>query len=541
MNQSNQWPMYPQNVPSPHHQQQQQQSQQHQQHQPMQMQMPQHMPQMQQMQASQQPFNPASQWNLPMPLPPMPNGMNGMNPMGFLGMGIPPFNMFSPQMLHDALALSAPVAAADEKVLIETLIRYRAQGDNYKDALNSLHGKNGHSASLWKDYYLEHHDRLEKEVSSPDKSKAPEKRNAEAQEPKPVKPVKKPLIKVEPSPEPQSAAPRRGRPPNKSRRQSTPVQKPIASSSRTPSESLPNVGRRSTINSLTVDAPVYNRDMPPPHSEIRIPEPPSRSPTPPTKVIAKGRGNKFTDEDKDYFIKFISWKLSKDKNLSRNELCELLAEKVPHHTVPSWYAYWQNNHDLPDKILTTAHGEAWEEDDDDDGDEVEEKQEKKQNGTANRRSRYKDLSSDEDEEDIEDVESDDEEKTDVDEDTEIPAFDESAMGQSGSAFTQADLAIVARYVSTFDDWQSESFSAKWIPFGEKYTQRTSKSWAEYFRRNERTIMKLAKKIRKQGITTTSSRGRLSFDSGPPRTKRKYVAEEGSKDEHEAKASKTSAS
>ncbi|KAK1228653.1 hypothetical protein PQX77_008247 [Marasmius sp. AFHP31] len=521
MNQSNQWPIFPPNALPP-----QQQQQLHQQHQPMQLPMPQQI----QMQ-TQQHFNPAGQWNAPIPPPGMPNGMNGM---GFFGLGLPPFNMFSQQMFHDAFALSAPVVGADEKLLIETLIQSRAQGENFKDGLNGLHGKNGHSASLWKDYYLEHKERLDNEILNSSKQKTEAKHRVDIQEPKPMKPVKKPVIKAESSPGPSLSTKKRGRPPKQNRRQSSPLA-PKTSLNRASSDSLPKSGRRSTINSLTVDAPTYSKDMPPPNSEIRIPEPPSRSPTPPTKIVPKGRGNQFTPEDKEYFIKFVSWRLKCDPDLNRQDLCELLAEKAPHHPAPSWTSYWSNNHDLPDKILSAAHGEAW--DEEDEGEEDESEPEKEQ-VASRQRPRYKDLTSDE-EDDEDDAESDEEEETDDEDDMEIPSFDESAMGPSGTAFTEADLAITARYVSTFDDWSSTTFTSKWTPFAEKYKQRTAKSWGEYFRRNEKTIMKLAKRIRKQGITTTSPRGCLSFD-GPPRTKRK-IQPEDSKDEREAKALKTSAS
>lgn len=65
-----------------------------------------------------------------------------------------------------------------------------------------------------------------------------------------------------------------------------------------------------------------------PHMEPEIPPPPSRSPTPPTRIVAGIHGNKYTEEDKMYFIKFMQWRLQQDPTLKKNELCELLAEKV---------------------------------------------------------------------------------------------------------------------------------------------------------------------------------------------------------------------
>ena len=91
----------------------------------------------------------------------------------------------------------------------------------------------------------------------------------------------------------------------------------------------PQGSRRSTINSLTAPSPVYGDRLPPPNAEIKIPDPPSRSPSPPSNVIPhRGRGNKYTKEDRDFFIKFIGWRLKHDPSLTRLDLCNLLAEKV---------------------------------------------------------------------------------------------------------------------------------------------------------------------------------------------------------------------
>ncbi|KAJ7498431.1 hypothetical protein B0H11DRAFT_1997713 [Mycena galericulata] len=54
---------------------------------------------------------------------------------------------------------------------------------------------------------------------------------------------------------------------------------------------------RQTINSLTSYPPAYSDLIPAPCAELRIPDPPSRSPSPPTEVIPhnRGGGNKFTN------------------------------------------------------------------------------------------------------------------------------------------------------------------------------------------------------------------------------------------------------
>ena len=91
----------------------------------------------------------------------------------------------------------------------------------------------------------------------------------------------------------------------------------------------PSNGRRSTINSLTAPAPVFGNRLPAPNAEIKIPDPPSRSPSPPTNIIPhRGRGNKYTQEDRDFFIKFVGWRLKQDPTLTRQDICDLLSQKV---------------------------------------------------------------------------------------------------------------------------------------------------------------------------------------------------------------------
>jgi len=87
--------------------------------------------------------------------------------------------------------------------------------------------------------------------------------------------------------------------------------------------------KRATINSLTTHyAPQDLPNLVLPQTHIVVPKPPSRSPTPPTRVVPSARGNKYTEEDKAYFIKFISWHLKCNPELTKAELCAMLAEKV---------------------------------------------------------------------------------------------------------------------------------------------------------------------------------------------------------------------
>ncbi|KAJ7505042.1 hypothetical protein B0H11DRAFT_1680961, partial [Mycena galericulata] len=259
--------------------------------------------------------------------PPNQNWMHGvawsnqLPPQGFHNgtMVLPSF--FPRQVLHDAFVFSNPVSTEDEPILVKALASRRLNGETYKEALNQLHGVSGHSASLWKDYYLDNTDRL-------DLAAAPSQPFR--------KTTKKPIYKAVYSPDPDTPPP----PQPRQQRNLQPAQ-----SSRTKSSG----GYRRTINSLTTYLPVYTERLPPPNTELRIPEPPSRSPSPPTEVVPHNRGgNKFTSNDKAFFIKFLLWQLKGDPTLLRHELIDLLA---PHHNATSWGSYWSSHHDLPDKIL----------------------------------------------------------------------------------------------------------------------------------------------------------------------------------------------
>ncbi|KAJ7092572.1 hypothetical protein C8R44DRAFT_816036 [Mycena epipterygia] len=450
-----------------------------------------------------------------------PAWSNQMPPQGFHGgmAGLPPF--FPQQVLHDAFALSHPVEPADEPILLRALVESRSKGETYKDALNRLHGTSGHSASLWKDYYLDNKDRLDSAVQAYAAPSRP-----------PEKTAKKPSVgtyKAESSPFSSSVAMSSPAPSSRSRRQS---QQPVT-------RAEPSGGRRRTINSLTTHTPVYNEHLPPPNTELRIPDPPSRSPSPPTEVIPHNRGgNKFTPDDRAYFIKFILWRLKGDPTLLRNELCELLAEKAPHHNAQSWASYWSNHHDLPDKILASMRGGDIES-----SDEEESKPEKKK-PTLQRKPKYKDPSSESEltEEEEEEEEEDEDEDDENEDDIEIPPNDESMMGPRGGPFTKSDLGVVARHVASFPKFQDVSFQDKWADFARRYPQRASKSWNEYYRRNQHTIEKIAKKIRKlkaaegevrQVVVPPPPQPRPTWtapeNNGPPRAKRKFGVEEDLED------------
>jgi hypothetical protein len=65
-------------------------------------------------------------------------------------------------------------------------------------------------------------------------------------------------------------------------------------------------------------------------------------------------GNIYTRQDRDFFVDFIQYELTKDPELGKAELCDMLHRKAPHHTADSWKSHWSSRHAVADNILRLA-------------------------------------------------------------------------------------------------------------------------------------------------------------------------------------------
>lgn len=274
-----------------------------------------------------------------------------------------PFNvpLISQHIIQEAFAMSQPVNATDEPTLLTALLKAKQTDRNFKEALNGLHGvlifsplflcihyfiqTNSHSASLWKDYYLEHKERLDDWIEMCIKK---EKAGGSHNHAQPAhSSVRSPPAATNENSWKWSGVTVKKPSPASFNRETSPhsVAKSSRFSNSTPPVKLPSRGAkksssvmkelttvegrgRKTMNSLSVAEPVFGNGLLPPNACIKIPDPPSRSPSPPTNVVFQRRGNRYTKEDREYFIKFLSWRLKQNPSLSRQELCEMLAEKV---------------------------------------------------------------------------------------------------------------------------------------------------------------------------------------------------------------------
>lgn len=404
------------------------------------------------------------------------NAVPQQNPQPF-----DPTAPFLPQhFMQEFLRLSTPVGRSpdDDAVLVRALHDSRQNGKTYKQALEALHGINNHAANLWKDYYLDHHDRIEMLVSRLN------------QQPKTIK---KPFTTVPTAQErsgtssSQATQKRTLSPTLVSNRSSPklrgrlPKQSQSKRFSRTPPGQTTTTIRppkrpRATMNSLSADpAPTANtmvRGLTPPHADIPVPDPPSRSPTPPTIIHVGTNGNRYTPEDRDYFIKFITWKLKQNPWLTKRQLCDQLAVKVPHHSSTSWASHWHSRHDLADKILATyQRGEDAESRADSEPKSLPHTSERNSPSLGDPSTYY----------------------SDQDADTED---DEADMGEPGTPFTRGDWCMMARFMAR-SDWDEMTPKEKFDTFAETHdTERSAKSWAEFYRKNQDALLKLAKRYSK---------------------------------------------
>ncbi|KII93787.1 hypothetical protein PLICRDRAFT_171494 [Plicaturopsis crispa FD-325 SS-3] len=447
--------------------------------------------------------------------------------------------MLPPQIVQDALRLSAPVGTHpnDDELLVRVLRESALKGQTYRQAIEQLHAVNNHGANMWKDYYLDHKPRIDGLVES-----------------MPGKTAKKPTPRGARPPIPASSS-SRGRSTSHasdSRRASTSSHKAVKR--RGPAivpkhEKKPT--QRKTINSLTTHVPNQTDNLLPPHAFIKVPKPPSRSPTPPTEVVPGQRGNRYTQGDRDFFIRFISYELKKDASLTKADLCEKLFQKAPHHTAVSWSSHWHSRHDIADKILAAAKADvddaqySYEEsesehssDEDAEGEpesSVHGHESDHQSESASRSESESD-GDDDGSEYIANGDGSDQDNLQSDSEN-----DEDNMGSAGEPFNNADMRIVAKHIASVPNWGSRNNRERWGDFGARYSSRSTKSWVEYYRRYEKAIDQLVRRYRKrQRVQSTPSvppqRGRPTWaqkDSASTTPKRRLADEDGDGDEEDS--------
>ncbi|KAI0058974.1 hypothetical protein BV25DRAFT_1829529 [Artomyces pyxidatus] len=383
--------------------------------------------------------------------PPQPQQMPQQiqMPAQATGFTLPP-HLFT--TLPDVYKHNEPVGTSpnDEELLVNALHAAKSANITYRRALDEMHGVNNHAANLWKDYYLEHTDRLEARV----------KRLSEGAASNAVR-VKKPSHFQQSASAPAPAPPtRNGEAQQKKVRIDDRDTEPSSSKSHTPRPSQPSAPRRAPRPSL--------------------PRAPSHEPTPPKNVVPGARGNAFTPEDKQYFLDYITWELKCDPSIQRKDLVRGLGQKAPHHSKDSWGNYWMR-HDLADRILAAAQrGSLPESDHEGEDDEEGEDASADERRREELRARSVDIS---------------QYLGDADDDATLEELVRD-MGDRGERYTPADFRAMAKHVVSHKNWDELTSKQRWFPFHEIYPQRSCSAWTEAYRKREAEILKLADKYRR---------------------------------------------
>ncbi|KIM85138.1 hypothetical protein PILCRDRAFT_817120 [Piloderma croceum F 1598] len=433
----------------------------------------------------------------------VPNGMPVGLPVSM--QQAPQFNnslgLLPANILQDVFRLSVPVGSSpnDDTLLVQVLRDSAKRGQTYKQAIETLHGVNNHAANLWKDYYLDHKPRIDNLVSP-----LADTHVKTVKKPSPFLPPPAARAKSNDSIRTGSSSrvTQAHRPSIKKERISPKPFTSLASKPAAPS-------KRRTINSITAHEPSLNLKLLPPQADIKLPDPPSRPPTPPTRVVrGSNGGNRYTPEDKEFFIKFIHYELENDPSLTKHDLCVKLAEKVPSHSADSWKSYWSGAHELPDKIFASYDRAS-----SDDGHHP------KASAPApvlKPRPNYveSDSESESNVESLSESVSLSEADSDFEALEELLGADSNDEGESGGHFTMTDLRNVVLHLAAHPN---EKESTLWIKFHDEHPQRSDKSWREYYRRNDKEINRYLVKYRirertKQTAAPPPQRGRPSWAS-----------------------------
>lgn len=157
---------------------------------------------------------------------------------------------------------------------------------------------NNHAANLWKDYFLEHHQRIEAMVQT---------------RRRPFSGAKKPSFRND----------RRSHEP-------APSSALSHSHSNSPDRTRHDLSSKEQGSSTSMKAS-YRSNGSKPHtsrkrSNTRLL---SREPSPPTEVVPLQCGRfQYTQEEKDYFFRYVQWRYQQDPSVKKLQICEELYEKV---------------------------------------------------------------------------------------------------------------------------------------------------------------------------------------------------------------------
>ncbi|KAI0774191.1 hypothetical protein C8Q74DRAFT_816465 [Fomes fomentarius] len=351
----------------------------------------------------------------------------------------------------------------DEQLLIDTMKKWKARGLDPCQALEKLHSVNGHDDTVWKDYFLRNLEKLYPKIyplvagsehhtgtSSSSQPRSPQRPSRElprhsTNSQSHRDPMKRKNASASakgflsnPPPTATGSSDRR-------RVQAANVQ------ACSPAHSTPNRGSSQRTHPVSVsDSMSANRSRRgEPVGEYHVdtlipPSDPRKKPKAPTTSDQA----RFSDEERIFFIHFLRWRLNNGRIPSKTTLYKELAKETrPHRSADAWRKHWDNNSELPDKILIEAEKKARQDEEEESEDDSGEEQ------------------SDNDADDAPEEDSGDDEKG-----APKPGPPRRRRtGTSGVRVTEEDLRAMALYkAERIDTW--DTFTTKqgpWVEFADR--------------------------------------------------------------------------
>lgn len=343
-------------------------------------------------------------------------------------------------VLNSAVVGSCPT---DDDLIISALRDSGAKGWTYRQALENLHGVHNHTASQWKDYYLDHAHRINDLLLH---------RNSERIV------AKKPDI---------DSISRNGTSNDHGTQSASPV--------RIKHERLHPVDRERTESRVRIKLERTDKAK----GKARA----SRTPSPPRRPVKRGNKYMFTDEDREWFVRYVNYRLKEDPNLKKLDLCAEAGKKAPHHSSNSWLSHWSQQRDYYDARIPRYHDhpsrvepatDSSSSSSEDDGEE-----------NDNNASEYTSSRSDSTED------------TDSEEDI-------KRMSGAGETLNNADRRVIARWIASHGaEWDNMSFNDRWDPIAKLYPQRNAKAWGQIVSNHSKAIHILAREYRRRNDARTS--------------------------------------
>ncbi|RPD67267.1 hypothetical protein L226DRAFT_131941 [Lentinus tigrinus ALCF2SS1-7] len=372
-------------------------------------------------------------------------------------------------LLQDKNASPVGSKPDDEKILVEALRKANASGLTPRQALEKLHNVNDHTETGWKNYFLDHLEKLYPKVYRDVRPSAPHdevhRRASTSRTQAGPSSVSTRNDRSSPSRHAPPTVPR-GRAKSPKLPPSQPSRRTLHKASPPRRHAVPINREPEVASSPSAVRSKRGDPIADYHAGTHIP-PLSVNSKP--KAPPKDPGSvRFSDDDKVFFIHYLRWRLQHEGSVpTRSDLYDELAEETPYRDAEAWKRHWDDHPELPDRILIEA--------------------------------RNRELAAAQDES-SEDEEGDDD-QGDVEE-TEDPSTGRLLNGEGKDQrkhivrlkVTDDDLRAMARYmVEKHAVWKSyPSQSACWEEFARHNTQRSLSAWMNIYFKRKKVIEQYAR-------------------------------------------------